>query len=74
MKLVTAATEVVDDESLHVGDVIVLWCGGTKRITKIEPYRGPLAGCFAIATYTPGAHLPEGGFSLWHGQQTERVR
>lgn len=30
------------NEELQVGDAVQLWCG-TKRITAIRPYAGPLA-------------------------------
>lgn len=56
------------DEDLVVGDVVRLWCG-TKRITRIVPYRGPLAAIiFAVAAYEPG---PTKGFSLERGGHTE---
>lgn len=66
-------TESRRDEDLRVGDVVRLWCG-TKRITAIEPYRGPLADVvFAIAEYTPGASGALGGFSLQRGGYTDVV-
>lgn len=65
-------TESRRDEDLRVGDVVLLWCGA-KRITAIEPYRGPLAEVFALAEYTPGASRPLGGFSLLRGGYTEVV-
>lgn len=61
------------NEDLRVGDVVLLWCGA-KRITRIEPYIGPLQDIvFALAEYTPGAQLPHGAFSLERGGFTEVV-
>lgn len=61
------------NEDLVVGDVIHLWCG-TKRITKIEPYKGSLSDIiFAIVEYTPSATQPHGGLSLELGGYTEVV-
>jgi len=61
------------NEDLQVGDVVLLWCGA-KRITRIEPYDGPLKDIvFALAEYTPGAKEPHGAFSLERGGFTEVV-
>lgn len=61
------------NEDLQVGDVIELWCG-TKRITKIEPYKGPLSDIiFATCTYTPGAKMSLGGMSLERGGYTSVI-
>jgi hypothetical protein len=58
------------NEDLRAGDVIKLWCG-TKRITRIVPYRGPLADIiFAIAEYEPG---PSKAFSLERRGWTEMI-
>lgn len=61
--------ELVDDEALQEGDLVNVL--GIKQITRIKAYTGPHAGlgCFAIAYTKPGV-----GFSLWRGQQTQRVR
>jgi hypothetical protein len=62
-------TEWVVNEDLRAGDVVKLWCG-SKTITSIAPYKGPLVDIiFAIASYVPG---PTEGFSLERGGQTER--
>ena len=59
----------VKNEDLKVGDVIRLWCG-TKTITKITPYNGPLCELvFALVDYEPGV-----GFSLTRGGYTEAMR
>lgn len=55
------------DEDLKVGDVIKLWCG-TKRITRLEAYRGPLDCIIGIAHYEPG---PTRALSLERGGMTE---
>ena len=67
------STRLKADEDLRVGDVVLLWCGA-KRLTAIRSYDGPLRDAvFALAEYTPGAHLPRGGFSLMRGGFTEVV-
>lgn len=61
----------IRNEDLKVGDIMLLWCGA-KRITSIEPYKGPLEGViFATVTYTPGVKKSHGGLSLECGGYTE---
>lgn len=58
------------NEALRAGDVVQLWCG-TKRITRICPYDGPLRDVvFALAEFVPG---PCSGFSLERGGYTDVV-
>lgn len=64
------ASVEVRNEDLKIGDIIVLWFG-TRRITSIRPYAGPLSDIiFAIASYEPG---PIGGISLERGGRMEVV-
>lgn len=70
-----ATTSEKRNEDLRVGDVIRLWCG-TKRIVRIELYRGPLADIiFAVAYCEPrvgtlpwGLSLEKGGYTNIEGE------
>jgi hypothetical protein len=58
----------VRNEDLLVGDLVDVL--GTKRITAIRPYTGPLRDIiFALADTEPGC-----GFSLERGGYTETLR
>lgn len=56
------------NEDLKVGDAVKLWCG-VKRITRIDPYRGPLSDIiFGLAEVDIGV-----GFSLEKGGYTDVI-
>lgn len=63
-------SESVRNEDLKPGDVVRIWgWGGAVTITRIAPYRGPLAAIiFALADASPGC-----GFSLERGGYTDRI-